>query len=216
VSERGYEILSLDDLDRYSTTPSAPVIMPLRRRLGFRPYGLNCWTATAAGGQLIEGHYERDGTEELYVVVRGRATFTLGEETLDAPAGTLVHAPPGTFRQAVAAEEDTIVLAVGAKAGEAFTPTGWEDFVIAYALRGTGDVEGGRALIREALARDPDAWQGQYNAACFESLAGGAGAAFEHLRRAVAGNADEVRRHAAEDPDFEPLRADPRWAEVIG
>jgi tetratricopeptide (TPR) repeat protein len=216
MSERGYEILALDDLDRYSTTAGAPVIMPLRRRLGFQPYGLNCWTADAAGGQLIEGHYERDGTEELYVVVRGRATFTLGEETVDAPAGTLVHAPPGTFRQAVAAEEDTIVLAVGAKAGEAFKPTGWEDFVIAYALRRTGDVEGGRALIGEALARDPEAWQGQYNAACFESLAGDADAAFEHLRRAVAGNSDEVRRHVAEDPDFEPIRDDPRWPELIG
>ena len=90
-------------------------------------------------GVVIERHYERDGDEELYVVVRGHATFTVGEETVDAPAGTLVHLPPGTLREATADDEDTVVLALGAKPGEAWEPAPWEDFHIAFAIRRAGD-----------------------------------------------------------------------------
>ena len=67
--------------------------------------------------------------------------------------------------------------------------------------------------MEEALAREPDAWQGRYNAACFEALAGETDAAFDHLRRAVAINR-EVLEHAAGDDDLASLREDPRYAEL--
>jgi quercetin dioxygenase-like cupin family protein len=51
--------------------------------------------------------------------VRGRARFTVGEEEAEAPAGTLVFVPPKVFRGAVAAEDGTIVFAVGGTVGEA-------------------------------------------------------------------------------------------------
>jgi hypothetical protein len=37
----GYQILSIDDLDRLPTTAGTQILRPLRRRLGFRPFGLN-------------------------------------------------------------------------------------------------------------------------------------------------------------------------------
>ena len=213
----GYEILSIDDLDRYpGGTDDAPILLALRRRLGFRPFGVNCWVAPAVGGRVIERHYERDGVEELYVVVRGRATFALGEETFDAPSGTLVHATPGTMREAVAVDEGTVVLALGATPGEAYEPSPWEDFHVAFAARRAGDVSTARALVADALARHPDAWQGQYNAACFEALAGEADAAFTHLRRAVELSPEDIRDFALDDADFAGLRADPRWTELVG
>ena len=50
MSEAGYEILSIDDLDRFpGATNDAPILLPLRRRVGFRPFGVNCWTAAAVG-----------------------------------------------------------------------------------------------------------------------------------------------------------------------
>ena len=67
--------------------------------------------------------------------------------------------------------------------------------------------------MEEALTREPGAWQGQYNAACFEALAGETDAALEHLRRAVAMNRDVVE-YAAEDDDLAALRDDPRYAEA--
>jgi hypothetical protein len=217
MSDAGYEILSIDDLDRFpGATDDAPILLPVRRRLGFRPFGVNCWSASAVGSHVIERHFEQDGVEELYVVLRGRATFTVGEETFDAPAGTLVHVPPRTLREAFAAEEGTVVLAAGAKAGEAWEPAPWEDFHVAFATRRAGDPAAARAAIAEVLARYPDAWQGQYNAACFEALEGETDAAFAHLRRAVHLGPPEVRGYVRDDDDFAGLRADPRWDEYVG
>jgi hypothetical protein len=215
--DKGYEILSIDDLDRYAPpSEDGPVLMPLRRRVGFRPFGVNCWTASKVGGHVIERHYERDGDEELYVVVRGRATFTDGDETVDAPPGTIFHLPPGTLREALAAEEDTVVLAVGAKPGEAWSPAPWEDFQVAFARFRAGDEDEARAMVEDVLERHPDTWQGEYNAACFEAIAGDADAAFAHLRRAHGRNPEVIAKYAPDDEDFVTLRGDPRWKELFG
>jgi tetratricopeptide (TPR) repeat protein len=214
VSEPGYEILSLDDLERFPSATSSHVLRPLRRRLGFRPFGLNVWEGEQAGDQVIERHSERDGTEELYVVVRGSVRFTLGEETFAAPAGTLVHAPPGTLREATAIDAGSLVLAMGAKAGEAYEPAGWEDFFIAFAHLDAGEAERGRTVYREAIAREPNAWQGAYNAACFEARAGEVDAALEQLRRAVRLDRAQVRPYLGTDSDLDALRGDSRFEEL--
>ena len=211
----GYEILSIDDLDRYTTTQGSQVLRPLRRRIGFHPFGVNVWVGESAGDHVIEPHREPEGTEELYVVVRGRASFTVLDETFDAPVGTLVHVPPATFREATAHEPGTTVLALGAKEGEAFTPGAWEDFFVAYAELRAGNADLGREAMQAALDREPGAWQGPYNAACFESLAGNPDAALDHLRRASELDAAEVRRHAADDGDLDAIRSDPRYAEIV-
>ncbi len=155
MSDPGYEILSIDDLDRLPTAAGTQILRPLRRRLGFQPFGLNVWVGENAGDHVIEPHREQDGTEELYVVLRGTARFTLGDESIDAPVGTFVHATPGTFREATASEPETTVLAMGAEAGRAFTPSAWEDFYVAYAQLRAGDAEHGRASMRAALEREP-------------------------------------------------------------
>ena len=53
MSDRGYEILSIDDLDRYPTTQGSQILRPLRRRIGFRPFGVNVWVGEAAGDHVI-------------------------------------------------------------------------------------------------------------------------------------------------------------------
>ncbi len=211
----GYQILSIDDLDRYPTTQGSQILRPLRRRLGFRPFGVNVWVGESPGDQVIEPHREPEGTEELYVVVRGRASFTVEEEVFDAPVGTLVHVPPATFREATAQEPDTTVLAMGAKEGETFIPGAWEDFFVAYAELRAGNAERGRAAMQEALERQPDEWQGPYNAACFEALAGDTDAALSYLQRAADLDPREVRRYAPEDTDLDTIRDDPRYAELL-
>ena len=214
MNDPGYEILSLDDLERLESTDGTLLLRPLRRRVGFEPFGVNAWEGERPGDQVIEPHREEGGAEELYVVARGQARFTLGEEQFDAPVGTLVHALPGTFRTATALEAGTIVLAAGAEPGFAFTPSGWEDFYVAFALLRAGEADRARATMEEALTREPGAWQGQYNAACFEALAGQADAALDHLRRAVADN-PSVAEYAAADDDLASLRSNPRYAEIV-
>ena len=212
---KGYEIVSIDDLDQLVSNDGALVLSPLRRRIGFRPFGLNVWVARRAGDRVIEEHRELDGPEELYAVLRGAARFTLGDAEFDADVGTLVHAPPGTLRGAIALEDDTRVLAMGAKPGEAFAPSGWEDFYVAFAHLHAGDEAAGRAAMNEALERDPGAWQGSYNAACFEALAGNADAAFARLQTALERNREGVEPYLTTDDDLQSLRSDPRFAELV-
>jgi hypothetical protein len=209
-----YNVVHLDELERFPDMSGAPVLMPLRRTLGVRAFGANCWTAPV-GAPVIERHSEPNGDEELYVVLRGGVRFTVGEETADAGAGTVVHVPPDTLREAVATEPDSVVLAVGGRPGKAFEPKPWEDFQIAFAQARAGSEDEARALVRETLARAPDAWQGAYNAACFEALVANADAAFEHLERAIALGPPEVRQLAAEGDNLAPLRSDPRWKDVV-
>ena len=65
--------------------------------------------------------------EELYVVLRGRATFTLDGEEVDAPAGTLVYVhDPAVARMAVPAEPDTAVLAISGTPGLDYRVATWE------------------------------------------------------------------------------------------
>ncbi len=216
MSEPGYEILSIEDLDRYPSSVGSQVLRPLRRRLGFQPFGLNVWVGESVGDHVIERHREVDGDEELYVVLRGNARFTLAEAVFEAPVGTLVHARPGTLREAIALDAGTTVVALGAKEDKAFTPAPWEDFFVAYALLRAGEPDRGRAAMHEALAREPDAWQGPFNAACFEALAGEPDAALAQLAHALGVNRAEVMRYAADDSDLDSLRGDPRYAELLG
>ena len=54
--------------------------LPLREALGTRIVGMAAFTADRVGKELIEGHdegHDGRGHEEVYVVLRGRATFVL-------------------------------------------------------------------------------------------------------------------------------------------
>jgi hypothetical protein len=209
----GYTILSLDEVE---TAPHrGSNLIPVRHTLGFRPAGVNAWKADT-GGQLIPPHEEDSGNEELYVVVRGRATFTVGEEEGDAPARTLVFVPPEVFRTAAAAVDGTIVLAVGGTSGEAFNAAGWDSFALAERYRQAGRVDDGRAIMVQLLADQPEYWGAHYNAGCWEALTGNADAAFDHLRRAKELNAEEAAPFFREDGDLDPLRDDPRFRELLG
>jgi len=100
---------------------------PVRHHLGVRAFGINAY-AGQSGQVVIEDHDEADiGHQELYFVASGAATFELGDEKVEAPAGTFVfYEDPSLRRRAVATEADTTVLAMGAKPGEAFSPSEWE------------------------------------------------------------------------------------------
>jgi tetratricopeptide (TPR) repeat protein len=210
----GYEILTLGEVETASHKEST--LVPVRHVLGFRPAGVNAWIADT-GGQLIPPHEEDSGNEELYAVVQGRATFTVGDETADAPAGTLVYAEPEVFRTAVAAEDGTIVFAVGGTVGEPFNAGGWDSFALADTYRRAGRFDDGREIMAQLIAEKPDYWATHYNAGCFESLAGNADAAFEHLRRAKELDAEGASaEYFRGDSDLDDVRDDPRFRELVG
>ena len=130
----GWSSASIDDVMTIYGGAGEPDWKPLRHVLGIGAFGVNAWLTAAAGERVIEEHDEAgdQGQEELYVVVRGRATFTVDGTTVDAPAGTCVAVTDASLtRGAVAAEEGTVVLAIGAVRGQGFTPSDWEQRALA-------------------------------------------------------------------------------------
>jgi len=207
-----YNVVSLDEIERVEYLGSN--LIPVRYTLGFRPAGTNAWFADT-GGQLVPPHEEDAGSEELYVVVRGRAKFTVGAETGDAPKGTVVYVPPEVHRTAVAEEDGTVVLAVGGRIGEPFRGGAWDSFAIADAHRRAGRTEEGREVLRQARDEHPERMAPVYNSACWEALAGNTDEAIEYLRQAVEIDAKGVRPYLEEDTDLDPLRDDPRFQELL-
>ena len=208
----GYEILTLDEAETGRHRGST--LIPVRHLLGFRPAGVNAWKADT-GGQLIPPHEEDGGNEELYAVVRGRATFTVGDEEADAPAGTLIFLPAEVFRTAVAAEDGTIVFVVGGTVGAAFHSSGWDSLALAETYRQAGRLDEGRRAVEQLVAQYPGYWGAAYNAGRWEALAGNPDGAFEYLRRAKELNPVEAGPFFREDGDLDPLRDDPRFDELL-
>src|SRR3954465_11459913 len=104
----GGKALDLDAIEGVPWRGTELVWRPVRQALGTRIVGMGGYTADRAGQIVIEGHTESEdgmGHEEVYVVLRGRATFTLDGTQLDAPAGTFVAvSDPSVHRRAVAPE----------------------------------------------------------------------------------------------------------------
>ena len=210
----GYDVAHVDELEELPINNGEFVLRPVRRRFGITAFGTNAYTGHA-GQRVIEEHFERDNHQEMYVVLRGRATFTLGEDEIDAPAGTIVFVRPGTKRGAIAAEDGTAVLAVGAKPGVVFEPSPWEDIFVANSYAEAGNLEGARELMAQTLAQHPDAWQGYFNAACLEARLGDRERALEHFERAIELEPDRAREYAKTDSDFDSIRADPRFVSMV-
>ena len=152
---KGWQTLRLDELE--PVRAAGVNWKPLRRTLGVSAFGTNAYVA-GPGEDVVEEHSEeRLGHEEVYVVVSGRATFTLDGEAHDAPAGTIVHlADPLVRRHARAEEPDTMVLAIGGKPGEAYTPSAWEWYFEAERFRKPFDPKAALELMAEAKARFPE------------------------------------------------------------
>jgi hypothetical protein len=184
---------------------------PVRKTLGVTAFGINAYSAGAAGDEVVEEHDELPlGHEEIYVVMSGHAVFTVDGEEVDAPAGTLVYLDdPKQTRHAVAKEAGTTVLAVGGVPG-AHEISAWELFFPALPHFESGDYGEAERLLREGLAEKPGHPALLYHLARAEALSGESDAALEHLNAAVAA-ADRFRGFAADEQAFDSIRADPRY-----
>jgi quercetin dioxygenase-like cupin family protein len=101
---------------------------PVRRFFDAKSFGASLARATCAGDILTHDHDETGAShEELFLIVSGRATYRVGDEEIDAPAGTFLWVPdPATVRGVVAKEPGTVMFVVGAEVGAAFKPSDWD------------------------------------------------------------------------------------------
>ncbi len=208
-----YRVARIDEIEGFDYRQGTHM-RPVRHHLGITAFGTNAWTAENAGDRLVPEHEEDSGNEELYIVVRGRARFEVGGETVDAPRGTLVYVHPETHRTAFAEEAGTAVLVVGATRGEAYEPSGWELWSRFHPLYEAGDYEAAIEASRETVEASGYAAP-VYNLACCEALAGRVEDALRHLREAFE-RRPQLRDLAREDTDLDPIRDEPAFRELIG
>ena len=69
--------------------------------------------------------------------------------------------------------------------------------------------------LEDAIAANPQYPMLVYNLACSESLSGRSAEAIDHLRRAV-GASEKLRADAREDSDFDPIRDQPAFGDLVG
>ena len=212
MSRPPFAVASLDELERFEGEFTT---VPVRIPLGISAFGVNAYEAAEAGGRVIEEHDELGSGaghhEELYVVLRGHARFTVAGEVVAAPAGTFVFVQdPAARRGAEAVEPGTTVLVVGATRGEVFEPSPWESWLEALPSYTAGDYEETVEIMRRGLERHPDNPNVLYNLACCEALAGRLDDALAHLARAAELD-PRVVDWARDDSDLAAVREDDRF-----
>jgi tetratricopeptide (TPR) repeat protein len=207
-----FRTTTLDAIDEIAVVGGTLRWKPVRRTLGIGAFGINAYVADA-GQEVVEEHDEvsssgAGGHEELYVVLRGHARFTVDGEDVDAPAGTLVFLPePEARRAARALQDGTMVLAVGGDPEAPYAVSAWEHNFAAEADVARGDWAAAAETVRGALPEHDGNPSVHYNLACFLARDGRLDDALAQLRRAYDADPEQVARWAHDDEDLAPLRA---------
>jgi tetratricopeptide (TPR) repeat protein len=202
-----YSVLNVAEIE---PIPAAGILWkPLRRPLGVDAFGINAYTALAAGDHVIERHTEATlGHQEVYVVIAGHARFTIDGAEIDAPNGTVVFIrEPSLRREAVAVAAGTTVLAIGGAPGT-HSPSRWEWYFAAEQYRASRDYDAALELLADGLERFPDDPAMLYSIACWEAMAGNTDVAIAALTRAFELNPDSVG-WANGDTDLDAIRGLP-------
>lgn len=190
--------------------------LPLRSALGLQAFGLSGYRGDV-GEAVVPRHDETGGGagqhQELYVVLSGRAAFTVDDESFDAPQGTLVLVERGERREARAEEPGTVVLAAGGPIGEAYRVAPWEYGGRAARARALGDVDELEHVADEGMAAYGEHVTMLLAKACVAAQRGRPDEALELLERAFADPdfGDWAREEAAGEPLLDPVREDPRF-----
>ena len=197
----GWAAIRLDEAEAIPWPYAELTWRPLRHPLGTRIVGMAAFTAERAGQEVVEAHREADdgmGHEEVYVVLRGRATFTLDGTTLDAPAGTFVRVDPAVHRHAVAAEAGTAVLALGGEPGFQPSSSEWIERARPH-IR--SNPERAAEIVDDLRAQQPDA----PGIPIAEALLAVGRGDTEAARAALSAVDPRYRESLRADPDLGPL-----------
>ncbi len=210
----GFAVAHLDEIEEFEDVGCH--YRPIRLRLGITAFGVTAWTARAAGDPVINEHDEGDPSadQELFLVLRGHALFDLDGERVDAPAGTLVYAPPGTKRTASAVEEGTMIILLEGTPGKAYEARGWELWAPLAPRYQAGAYAEVADRLSALVAVAPQYPMLFFNLACCESRCGRTSDALDHLRHAVE-LSEEFRDSAKEDSDLDAIRDEPAFKQLI-
>ena len=162
---------------------------PLRKHLGITAFGINAYTATEAGQDVVEEHTEEQlGHEEIYVVVCGRATF-VARRRGGGRAGRLGRLPPRPDGEALRAGRGAKDDGAGGRR-QAGRARGLGLGVLLRRVRGRRrGPERAVAELEEGLAERPDHPALHYHLACIFARTG----RLDEARRASTALSSSIR-----------------------
>jgi len=97
----------------------------LKGALNVKAFGINAVVCEPGEELGIEHDETETGQQEAYIVVTGRAAFTVGDQRIEAGPGTVVAAPdPAVTRGFEALEPNTRIVCVGAAPAAESQPFG--------------------------------------------------------------------------------------------
>ena len=163
-------------------------------------------------GQELGDHQVKE--HAWLLVVDGSVAVAAGDDSIDAPAGTLVFAEPGVKRTAFAEEDGTTVVVVGGKPGKAYEVLGFEVWAPFGPLYEAGEYAEAADRARGAIEAHPEAVGAFFCLACCEALAGRADDAARHLRHALE-QSERLRGLARRNSDLDSIRDRPEIAELL-
>lgn len=206
-----FRTLSISDGESVPIRGGTMEWIPVRRWLGIGSFGVNAFRAVHKGEPLVEDHVESPGQEELYVLVKGRARLTVGEETLEIAAGTAVFVErPDLRRSGVALEDDTVVLAIGGWRSRTYHPLPWEAIYFAHEAIHRGDWADAVETLEREAGEHRDTAALQFRLACCHARLGEGDLALAELRRSIELDPG-MRERAASSDDLASLRERDDW-----
>jgi tetratricopeptide (TPR) repeat protein len=217
-----FTVLSIDDRLRErreeQTEPQERTYVQLRRELDIGSFGIFAVEADA-GKELVSERtatgYAADRHEELFVVVNGKATFSVDGREIEASAGTAIFVRDvEATRGAVSEADGTTILVVGGRRGEAWRLTPGEAMQPFFPHYQAKDYEAALRVAEQVLEEYPGNGLALFNVACMESLLDRKEEALAHLGAALEA-APALVEQARTDEDFAPLRGEPRFEELV-
>jgi mannose-6-phosphate isomerase-like protein (cupin superfamily) len=95
--------------------------------LGIRSFGMQVLDFPAGFSEYPEHDHAEDGQEEVYVVLRGRAEFTVDGEQVTIAPGQLLKVDATSKRKLQPGREDVRILAIGCTSAGAYErPEGFQ------------------------------------------------------------------------------------------
>jgi len=121
----GYVVTTIDALP--SIDDEGIDWRPIQHYFRLTAFGINVYRATEPGTPIVGDHDEAEGEhEEVYLVLEGTVSFSVGDESFTlGPGALVVVSDPAVRRAAVGETAGATVLAVGNRRAERFEST-WQ------------------------------------------------------------------------------------------
>lgn len=115
-------VKSIDEVEPYAGKNAIPGIRfrTMRSALGVSAWGMNVLELDPGCTGYPEHDHEKDGQEEVYVVLEGMITLQIGDAEHTLGKGSFVRVAPQTKRKFVTKESGATLLAIGATPGRAY------------------------------------------------------------------------------------------------